>query len=203
MTFQAFSGALVAVVIGTLAAVGCRGFGIRQEPMNQALHVIADPGASREALLQALRQLGPVEEPPEFWTKIANSTGYSPDHRRRAVFELFRRHVHPPIAVAELARLLHRPTWLRDEDVSIVSRLGGKIPVKFDFADTVFVIGVLPDLGDGRLVHWSIYLRVRGHVDRQLFVDALRAGASSASGVEAAPVLEYGLSPADPASPTD
>lgn len=167
--------------------------------MDSLLATIADPTISQEALIKALRQLGPATEPASFWTKIANSTEYSPDQRRRAVFELFERHVRPGITVGQLADLLDQPTWLDDADVSVVDRLGGKIPVAWNPQDTIFVIAVFPGLPDGRYAHWAIYLRVSGKVDRESFVRAIQGEATS-DAVRGAKVIEYGLSPPDPAS---
>ena len=166
--------------------------------MDSLLATIAEPKTSREALIQALGQLGPPSEPASFWTSIANSSSYGPDHRRRAVFELFKRHVAPGQTLGQLAQLLDHPTWLDAADVSVVDRLGGKIPVAWSSADTIFAIALFPGVSNRRYAHWTIYLKVSGKVDRYSFVRALR-GEPVADAARGARLLEFGLSPPDPA----
>jgi hypothetical protein len=170
--------------------------------MDATLSAITDPRTPRAALIQALGRLGPPGEPPRFWSAIANDDRFSPDHRRRAVFELMRRHVRIPVTVEALAGILDRPTWLHEEDVTVIDRLGGKIPVEFTFDDTVLVVGVFPNVGDTRLSRWSIYLRVQGHRTVQDVVHALQ-GRGDTKGVGTANVLEYALVPPDPSAPDD
>lgn len=167
--------------------------------MDSLLATIADPKISQDALIQALRQLGPATEPASFWTKIANRADYGPDQRRRAVFELFKRHVSPGLTLGELSDLLDHPAWLDDAHVSVVDRLGGKIPVTWTPQDTIFVLAVFPNLPDGRYAHWAIYLKVSGKVDRESFIRAIR-GIAVPDAVRTARLLEFGLSPPDPAS---
>ncbi len=170
--------------------------------MDTLLATIADPRTSRDALVQALRQLGPATEPASFWTTIANRADYGPDQRRRAVFELFKRHVTAGQTLGQLASLLDHPTWLSAADVSVVDRLGGKIPVGWSAADTIFAVAVFRDLPDGRYAHWTIYLKVSGKIDRDSFVRAL-LGEPVPEAVRDARLLEFGLSPPDPASADD
>ena len=192
---------IVAVLLVALfGSIGCSETKAGNLPkMDSVLATIADPSVSQDALVQALRQLGPTTEPASFWTKIANSTSYGPDQRRRAVFELFERHVGAGLTLGQLADLLDHPTWLEAADVSVVDRLGGKIPVSWNPQDTVFVLAVFPNLPDGRYAHWAIYLRVSGKVDRDDFVRAIR-GEAVPNAVRDARLLEFGLSPPDPAS---
>jgi hypothetical protein len=167
--------------------------------MERLLATIADPRASTPALIDAIRQLEAVTEPARFWSAIANSATYRPDHRRQAVFALFRRHVTPGMTLADLARLLDNPAWLHDDDISVVTVLGGKIPVQWTFDDTVFMLGVFPALAEGRQGSWAIYLRVAGHVDRARFADALH-GRPAPDEVRTAQLREVGFSPADPSA---
>ena len=155
--------------------------------------VIADRDASATRLVDAIRGLGPVTEPARSWSAIANDDGYSPEHRRRAVFELFRRHASPGMTLGDLGRLLDGATWLHDDDVSVVTALGGKIPVEWTLADTVFVLAVFPDLPGDRFTHWAVYVRAAGKVERGEFLQALRMEA-----IGPTEVLEIGLAPSDP-----
>jgi hypothetical protein len=126
---------------------------------------------------------------------VAGSDDHSPDSRRRAVVELFRRHATPGTTLAELARALDDPAWLRDEDLSVVEVLGGKIPVSWTLEDTVLVLGVLPGLPDDP--SWAIYLRVAGKVELA-DVLALLHGRDAPPEVGQAEILEIGFEPPEP-----
>ena len=158
------------------------------------LAAIADPSTGRTALIDAIRGLGPVTEPASFWSDIAGDDAFGPEHRRRAVVALFRRHVVPGTTLAELARALGDPAWLVDDDVSVVDVLGGKIPVSWTIADTVLVFGVLPELSDEVSRDWAIYLRVAGTIDLADVIALLRGG-TAAPEVQRAEILEVGFEP--------
>jgi hypothetical protein len=167
-----------------------------QHPMADVFSIIADPSTGRAELLDALRQLGPITERADFWSGIANSAAYRQDHRRQAVFALFRRHVSPGTTLADLARLLDGPTWLVDDDISVMTALGGKIPVAWTLDDTAAVLSVFPGLADDQHQYWAIYLRIGGQIDEQSIRAALR-GAPAPSAVQQAQILEIGYLPAD------
>jgi hypothetical protein len=126
---------------------------------------------------------------------IAGSDAYSPDRRRRAVVELFRRHVKVGMTLAELARVLDDPAWLRDDDLSVVEVLGGKIPVAWTHEDTVLVLGVLPGLPDDP--SWAIYLRVAGRVELADVLALLRGGEAPPETAQAE-IREIGFEPPEP-----
>jgi hypothetical protein len=126
---------------------------------------------------------------------IAGSDAYSPERRRRAVVELFRRHVQPGMTLADLGRVLDDPGWLRDDDLSVVDVLGGKIPVSWTLEDTVLVLGVLPGLPDDPA--WSIYLRVAGKLELA-DVLALLHGRAAPPEVARAEIREIGFEPPEP-----
>ena len=126
---------------------------------------------------------------------IAGSDAYDPDRRRRAVVELFRRQVQPGMTLADLARVLDDPAWLRDDDLSVVDVLGGKIPVSWTHEDTVLVLGVLPGLPDDP--GWSIYLRVAGKLELA-DVLALLHGRDAPPEVARAEIREIGFEPPEP-----
>ena len=163
--------------------------------MDDLLQVIANPKTDKETLMRAIQQLGTVTEAAHFWSNMANSDSYSQDHRRRAVFQLWKRHVSPGITQAQLAQILANPSWLADEDIHVVTFLAGKIPVKVRFEHTIFLLRLFPDLPDGRWKYWAIYLSVSGKVKAESVRCVLRGDAVGAS---SAKVLEFGLSPDDP-----
>ncbi len=94
---------------------------------------------------EAIAHLGYAVEGPTFWTTIANDPSYSPAHRRKCVFALFRRYGVVPNDVAWLANTLDKPTWLSDSDVEPVTVLTGWIPVDPSLSCTTFRIKVLSD----------------------------------------------------------
>jgi hypothetical protein len=161
------------------------------------LEAIADPGTGRTALIGAIRGLGPVTEPASFWSDIAGDDAFGAEHRRRAVVALFRRHVVPGTTLADLARALDDPAWLRDDDFSVVDVLGGKIPVSWTSEDTVLALGVLPELSDESSRGWAIYLRLGGTID-MADVLALLHGATVPPEVQGAEILEVGFEPPEP-----
>ena len=145
--------------------------------------------------MQAIQQLGTVTESAQFWSDIANSDSYSQDHRRRAVFQLWKRHVSPGITLAELARIFANPSWLADEEIHVVTFFAGKIPVKVRFSDPIFLLRLFPDLPDGRWKYWAIYFSVSGKVKAESVRCALRGDGVAAS---SAKVVEFCLSADDP-----
>jgi hypothetical protein len=119
--------------------------------------VISDPSVTKQALEAAINQLSGTSEPPSFWSSIANDPQYSDDHRRIAVFQLFKRHVRPGRTISEVAATLNKPTWLKEENLAIVERIHGKIPVKWDLVNSVFSIRIgLPPENNS-----TIYLKVK------------------------------------------
>ncbi len=160
------------------------------------LDVIANPRIEGAELTTAIRNLPRGAEAPSFWSQIANSDRYSADHRRRAVFALFARHISPGLSLGELAGLLDNPTWVRDEDITAITRLGGKLPVRWSVNDTVFLFNVFPNVPDGIYQSWAIYLKVAGKVDRDVFVALIRGRPSDSAGQ--AKILEIGYAPPNP-----
>jgi hypothetical protein len=92
--------------------------------------VIADPHVSTNELIRALKEVrssGTTNEPPQFWSSIANDTNYSIDHRKRAALQLFARHFKPGMTIHEVAGLLSRPNWLSQRGCNFFS-MGGLPP---------------------------------------------------------------------------
>ena len=79
------------------------------------LSTIADPHTSRDQLIQAvemLRHSKTTNEPPSFWSAIANSPNYSCEHRQLAALQLLARHFHSGMTFGEIGTQLNHPTWV-------------------------------------------------------------------------------------------
>lgn len=125
-----------------------------------------------EKLQLAVGALGDVFEPPTFWSSIANSDDYAAQHRRLAVYQLFRRHVRAGQTLSELSEILDGPTWLMESNVVLVDRIHGKIPFKWDLDNSVFAIRLgLPADNNS-----TIYLKLAGkQIDAESLFKLLRA----------------------------
>lgn len=167
--------------------------------MNELLITIADPQIDEETLADAIQALGTVDEDAQFWADITNSSQYSQQHRRRAVFALFQRHIYPPITLGELADILDNPSWIKSEDIGVVGELAGEIPVIYNPEDTVFVLPIFPEVPDGHYAFWAIYLRVEGKIAAETLGNILY-GRSSDEQLLNKHVLEFALSPDEPAN---
>jgi hypothetical protein len=162
--------------------------------MQELLNTIADPRTDPSTLAAAIARLGAKDGDAQFWVRIANSDRYRPDHRRRAVFALIKRHVHAPLPIGTLARILDKPTWLTREDIVVVDKLGGLVPLTFNTKDTVFMLPVFRDVPDGRYAFWAIYLRAEGRLTAAALGDILY-GPTPDRQVLRRPVHEIGLVP--------
>lgn len=113
-------------------------------------------------------------ERPEYWRKLAEDTNLPRAERRKNVFLLFQRHVKVGMTLSELAMVLGKPKWLLEKDIYLYSSLGGSLPVKFNFDDSVFRLRVLFDEGDiNRGDHFEIYLRCSGLFSKEDFYKAI------------------------------
>jgi hypothetical protein len=106
------------------------------------------------------------------------------------------------MTLADLAELLDNPTWLKDEDITLVTIVGGRLPVKWSNEDTIFILHIFPGLPDRYYTHWAIYIKVSGKVEIQSIVDIIR-GRPVEQIVAQAKILEIGLVPDDPAPVSD
>jgi len=184
-------------LIPLFAAFVCSGCRVKTQETRHSMGIellttIAKKGVPDAELARAIAKLEmPPSEPPQYWSRIANDPGYGDSHRRRAVFQLFRRHVRVGMALSELAHLLDHPTWLRGDDVRLIDILAGHIPVQLnpDKDETVFVLIVLrePDQDTS-----GIYLRIAGKISLQRFRDLILN--ATEDGIGHAAVLEVGYS---------
>ncbi len=183
---------LIVCLFAFLLGPGCRS-GIHETDRAMGIEpfsTIAKRGIPEAELAEAIAKLKvPATEIPQYWTRIASDSSYSRFHRRCAVFQLFRRHVHVGMRLSELADLLGRPSWLQGSDIQMVEYLGGHIPVRFSLKDTIFVLLVLPD---ARNQGSAIYLRIAGKIDLQSF-RALVLGLGK-TGIGNATIEEIGFS---------
>jgi hypothetical protein len=101
-------------------AVGCSSCR-SASPSRNVLSVIGNSSTTTSQLTQALemlRNLKMTNEPPRFWSAIANNPEYRTDHRRRAVLQLLARHFHSGMTCSDIARLLDHPDWLDPQGVT-------------------------------------------------------------------------------------
>jgi hypothetical protein len=157
------------------------------------LKIVADNRCTEDALRAAIRNMGLVEEAPNFWTNIGSDESYSRAHRRHCIFQLFYRHIVPGMTLADLSRIVGRPTWLSEKDVTIVEDLGGHIPVQLTSDRAAMVLDVLPD-AMANSDHWQVYISVNDSISltslRQLLFEK-----AAPTDVRNAVILQIGFSP--------
>src|SRR5947209_7648586 len=162
---------------------------------------IAKRGTAAPKLDEAIARLPmPPNEPPQFWSRIANDPTYSRYHRRRAVFQLFRRHIHVGMRLSEVAHLLNRPTWLHASDIVEIKYILGKIPVRTDPRDTVFVLLVPPVPRQNTA---AIYVRVTGKIAQWEFRSLLLGTGKARLQTENASIAEFALCDGPRGQPCD
>jgi hypothetical protein len=118
-----------------------------------------------------MQELGPVVEPASFWNRIASSSEYSVSHRRHAVFQLFSRHVKPPITLGELSKRMDGARWLKDEEIQQMGFLSGTWPESFEYPGSVFRLFVLYN---ARGTNWCIALKVSEDIETEDFIRLVR-----------------------------
>ena len=157
------------------------------------LHVIADEHSGEDQRRDAMLSLGPAAESPDFWSRIANDASFSRLHRRRSIFQLFLRHVRPGQTLAAVADILRKPSWLEAQHVSALEDVGGNVPVRMSFDNTVLVLDVLPEPTPNS-DRWQVFLSVTGAVDPEDFFRLVSGGPASEA-TKSARVVEIGFSP--------
>lgn len=142
--------------------------------------------ASEAEIGQAGELLGAVVELPSFWSGIANDASMPVAHRRLAVVQLVRRHVLPGrTTVGVFAEMLDGAQWLGDGDITLISEVGGKIPVSWTAEDTVIAVALPGNRG-------AIYLAIAGRFSVREIAVALR-GMSRDVRVLSAVIRDAGL----------
>jgi hypothetical protein len=88
--------------------------------VSNALWIISNPQTRTNEFVDALRVLRNsswTNEPPEFWSRIANSTSFPSESRRRAFLQLFERHFRSGMTLPEVGRMIDHPKWIRRRDI--------------------------------------------------------------------------------------
>lgn len=163
---------------------------VNNEPL---IEVIADKHSDEDQLVRAIEKLGGKKEAPKFWTDIAANEGYSRFHRRHSVFQLFYRHVTPGMTLSHLVPILQSPEWLANRNIAAVADLGGYIPVRLSFDNTVLTLDIIPDLSLSS-DHWYVYIGVVGLIDPKDFCRLIHGGTVDQPTSDAT-ILEIGFSP--------
>lgn len=112
-----------------------------------ARKTIADPLVTTNQLVDALitlRNSQQTNEPSSFWTDIANSPKYNWDHRRRAVLQLFSRHFHSGMTLAEVGRFLNHATWLKPNSINVGAITSGQSPPHTKDSDEIAFVEIGP-----------------------------------------------------------
>ena len=109
-------------------------------------------------VIEHIRQAAPTKEEAEAWARVANSDKYSDVRRRRAIFQLFDRHVRPGMTLGEMANLLAKPSWLKRENLcKIVGPAWGYVPIRYVGAETGFSVSLCLPSKDSS----GVYVRVK------------------------------------------
>jgi hypothetical protein len=141
--------------------------------------ILHDARAPEAEVATAAQRIADADMPPADWAAIASDPAFNLAHRRIAAFELLRRHLHSGMTARDIARLLDRPRWLEDAHIHRLEDIGGRPPpVTMTGEDSVFRIDVLPG-PEPVIALWSVYLRMRGMVDRDALSAVLRHGADN------------------------
>jgi hypothetical protein len=169
-----------------LVALGVTSMICGETDRPHGLEKVADPETKESEVLRLIeenRSKTPNEGESKLWALVANSEKFPELRRRRAILQLFDRHVRPGLTVGHLSRLLASPMWLKRENISIIRRLAGKIPIRMVPGETVFV--VMPKLPPDDSS--AVYLRVQGSPTIESLYDGMvgRGSAATALGITA------------------
>ncbi len=171
----------------------------KNNSMDNNMKIISDPNSSQYLLLKSVSNLKSIKEKPVFWTSIANSEKYRAEHRRVAVFMLFKRHIKSKISLMKLGEILDNPTWLKYENINTINTIIGEMPIKFNLNDNLISIYVFPELPKDSYNHWAIYLRVEGKMKPEDFYEIIKnGGINGNTELKERKLLEFGLSPDSP-----
>jgi hypothetical protein len=144
---------------------------------------IADPKMNEDdvvRLIETMRSTEPTEDEAKLWAIVANSDRYPDVRRRRAILQLFDRHLRPGMTVGQLSKLLADASWLKRENVSVVRELGGKIPIRIVPGETVSVL--MPKLPPSDAS--GVYLRVQDSPLLESFYNGLLGKESAVTTVK-------------------
>jgi len=113
-------------------------------------------------------------EPPEFWSGIADNEKIDVWRRGLAIYFLFDRHLEKNATLSDLARMVKKPSWINEAEISIVTKRG-VIHLETSPGDTMFQIVVFSnkDIEKHNKESIGIYLNVSGQVGKSDFYAAL------------------------------
>jgi hypothetical protein len=133
---------------------------------------------------RALTQTGASSEPSTFWTGIAENSSIDTCRRGLAIYFLFERHVRKSISLGELAVILNKPTWIKKDDVSIITK-NSPLALNFTPGDTMFVVEVFASdvIKKHNAESIRLYMNVGGVVDKGDFVSTLLGGHATKNSV--------------------
>jgi len=158
----------------------------------EARAAIADPHTKDDLLVTLLGNVGPINESPAFWKDIANNQAFSDLHRRRAVMQLFYRHVRVGMTLRELGEVMKGSTWIKDSDIVSVRLFSGTLPLH-STTGNIFGIGVLPthDADGG----YNVWFKMEDGVSRDAIAEAILRGPDRLNSADAqTTILEIGFS---------
>ncbi len=96
-----------------------------------------------------------------------------------AIYFLFNRHVKKDAALGEIAELLGKPKWIKEDEVRVISAFTGQLPLEFTPVDArMFQIRVFSnkDAAKDGMEHFVIYMNVKndpGQMDKEDFTSTL------------------------------
>jgi hypothetical protein len=170
---------LISVLIAI--AAGCAG-GPSKTACADDVERFADVKTSEDEalrLIERIRLTAPTKDEAAVWARVANSKKYSDVRRRRAVLQLFDRHVRPGMTLGDVAVLLAKPSWLKQESMKVSEWVGGESIV-------VALLQLPPD--DGSAVSWRIE---PGPMTEDLVYDALQGKKTAATSRKVVSVTVY------------
>jgi hypothetical protein len=125
---------------------------------------------------QQPKQSRKLVEPADYWTAVANDEKLVIWRRGVSIYFLFERHMRPDMTLNELADLLNKPTWIKEEHVwPLEGPLTGASPVVPTPGDSLFRIVVFysKDVQTQRRETIGIYIKVSGKVDKKTFLSII------------------------------
>ncbi len=116
-----------------------------------------------------------ILEPVRFWTAIIENDKLEPWQRGIALYLLFERHVDKDATLGKLGEILNKPTWIKENDVRLITRLAGWVPLKLSFEDSTFSIRVFTnsDLEKNNRESIGLYITVSGEIDKATFLSII------------------------------
>jgi hypothetical protein len=119
----------------------------------------------------------------------ANNESLELELRSEAVYQLFRQFVTPGMQLGQLADMLSRPNWLREEQIILERAFFGWVPVRLRDADSVYSFDVFPEV---RRDKSPIFIRISGKPDEGEVRQLITSGECSKQGVREARIVELG-----------